>query len=155
MLVRQGRRVKRRCEMLRRTMTDGAARQRVLAQVDPADLVGLASALIRIPSFKPEETPVARFLEPFFREREVRPAVEVTALPSEPDHGHRDYDRGIPHPCRQLRRRIERQHDTHHLASAAPSRRGRGRGDFTFCRIERQRAAHHAASDSPGLTPSP
>ena len=44
----------------------------MLAQVDPADLVGLASALIRIPSFKTEETPVARFLAPFFRERDYR-----------------------------------------------------------------------------------
>ena len=42
------------------------------AQVDPADLVGLASALIRIPSFKTEETPVARFLAPFFRECDYR-----------------------------------------------------------------------------------
>ena len=53
-------------------MADRAAQQRVLAQVDPADLVGLASALIRIPSFKTEETPVARFLAPFFRERDYR-----------------------------------------------------------------------------------
>jgi hypothetical protein len=45
--------------MLRRTMADRAAQQRVLGQVDRADLVGLASALIRIPSFKTEETPVA------------------------------------------------------------------------------------------------
>jgi len=37
--------------MLRRAMADRAAQQRVLAQVDPADLVGLASAVIRIPSF--------------------------------------------------------------------------------------------------------
>ncbi|HXL45784.1 MAG TPA: hypothetical protein VN977_04190, partial [Candidatus Binatia bacterium] len=58
--------------MLRRAMADRAAQQRVLAQVDPADLVGLASALIRIPSFKTEETPVARFLAPFFRERDYR-----------------------------------------------------------------------------------
>ena len=35
-------------------MADRAAQQRVLAQVDPADLVGLAIALIRIPSFKTE-----------------------------------------------------------------------------------------------------
>ena len=53
-------------------MADRAAQQRMLAQVDPADLVGLASALIRIPSFKTEETPVARFLAPFFRERDYR-----------------------------------------------------------------------------------
>ena len=41
----------------------------VLALVDAGELVDLASALIRIPSFKTEETPVARFLEAFFRER--------------------------------------------------------------------------------------
>lgn len=53
-------------------MADRAAQQRVLARVDPADRVGLASALIRIPSFKTEETPVARFLAPFFGERDYR-----------------------------------------------------------------------------------
>jgi acetylornithine deacetylase len=52
------------------------ARQRVLAAIDPADLVDLASALIRIPSFKTEETPVARFLERFFRERDYRVDVQ-------------------------------------------------------------------------------
>ena len=41
----------------------------VLAQVDARDLIDLASALIRIPSFKTEETAVARFLEGFFRAR--------------------------------------------------------------------------------------
>jgi len=38
-------------------------------EVDRQELIDLASALIRIPSFKTEETPVARFLETFFRER--------------------------------------------------------------------------------------
>ena len=42
----------------------------VLARVDPRELVGLASDLIRIPSFKTEETPVALFLEKFFRARD-------------------------------------------------------------------------------------
>jgi acetylornithine deacetylase len=42
----------------------------VLARVDPRELVDLASALIRIPSFKTEETEVARFLEKFFRQRD-------------------------------------------------------------------------------------
>ena len=42
----------------------------VLAHVDPRELIDLASALIRIPSFKTEETPVALFLEGFFRQRE-------------------------------------------------------------------------------------
>ena len=41
----------------------------VLAQIDARELVAVASDLIRIPSFKTEETPVARFLETFFRER--------------------------------------------------------------------------------------
>ena len=41
----------------------------VLGFVDPRELVDLASALIRIPSFKTEETPVARFLDAFFRPR--------------------------------------------------------------------------------------
>src|SRR6267143_1780772 len=43
--------------------------QAVLAHVDRQELIDLASALIRIPSFKTEETPVALFLEKFFRER--------------------------------------------------------------------------------------
>ena len=41
----------------------------VLARVDAGELVDLASALIRIPSFKTEETPVALFLDEFFRAR--------------------------------------------------------------------------------------
>jgi len=41
----------------------------VLAHVDRRELVDLASALIRIPSFKTEETQVARFLDQFFRQR--------------------------------------------------------------------------------------
>ena len=48
-------------------MTD--AMRDVLAGVDPQALIDLASALIRIPSFKTEETAVARFLDAFFRER--------------------------------------------------------------------------------------
>ena len=44
-------------------------RERVLARVDRRELVDLASALIRIPSFKTEETEVARFLADFFRPR--------------------------------------------------------------------------------------
>src|ERR1044071_6332787 len=41
----------------------------VLAHVDPQALIDLASDLIRIPSFKTEETAVARFLDRFLRER--------------------------------------------------------------------------------------
>ena len=43
--------------------------RQVLAQVDQGAMIELASALIRIPSFKTEETPVARFLADFFRPR--------------------------------------------------------------------------------------
>jgi acetylornithine deacetylase len=43
--------------------------QQILAHVDQAAMVALASALIRIPSFKTEETPVARFLADFFHPR--------------------------------------------------------------------------------------
>jgi acetylornithine deacetylase len=41
----------------------------VLHHVDSQGLIDLASDLIRIPSFKTEETAVARFLDAFFRER--------------------------------------------------------------------------------------
>lgn len=43
--------------------------QQIFAHVDQAAMVELASALIRIPSFKTEETPVARFLADFFHPR--------------------------------------------------------------------------------------
>ena len=45
------------------------ATDRVLEQVDRAAVVDLASDLIRIPSFKPDETPVARYLADFFGSR--------------------------------------------------------------------------------------
>src|SRR5215831_13330244 len=45
---------------------DDAARA-VLDRVDRQELIDLASALIRIPSFKTEETAVARWLDGFFR----------------------------------------------------------------------------------------
>jgi acetylornithine deacetylase len=48
---------------------DYTRQQQVLAQVDRDAMLDLASALIRIPSFKTEETPVARFLADFFRPR--------------------------------------------------------------------------------------
>jgi acetylornithine deacetylase len=48
---------------------DHTPQQQVLAHVDQAAMIELASALIRIPSFKTEETPVARFLTDFFRPR--------------------------------------------------------------------------------------
>ncbi len=43
--------------------------ERVLGQVDEKAIVDLASELIRIPSFKTEETPVATFLADFFSRR--------------------------------------------------------------------------------------
>lgn len=49
-------------------MLDATAR-RVLESVDQEAIVDLASHLIRIPSFKTEETPVARFLAEFFQRR--------------------------------------------------------------------------------------
>lgn len=48
---------------------DHTPQQQVLAHVDQDAIVELASALIRIPSFKTEETPVARFLADFFHPR--------------------------------------------------------------------------------------
>ncbi len=48
---------------------DPAIVERVLACVDERAIVALASDLIRIPSFKPDETPVAAYLSDFFRER--------------------------------------------------------------------------------------
>ena len=44
---------------------DLAIAQRVLACVDERAFVALASDLIRIPSFKPDEAPVATFLSDF------------------------------------------------------------------------------------------
>ena len=46
-----------------------AVADRVLAGVDRDTLVDLASQLVRIPSFCPDETPVARFLADYFRPR--------------------------------------------------------------------------------------
>jgi acetylornithine deacetylase len=46
---------------------DHTLQQQILAHVDQAAMIVLASALIRIPSFKTEETPAARFLADFFR----------------------------------------------------------------------------------------
>jgi acetylornithine deacetylase len=43
--------------------------QRVIDEITPEKLVALASDLIRIPSFKTEETPLARWLADYFTER--------------------------------------------------------------------------------------
>src|SRR6266545_8379235 len=48
---------------------DHLIQQQVLAQVDRTALIELASDLIRMPSFKTEETPVALYLADFFRPR--------------------------------------------------------------------------------------
>ena len=48
---------------------DRAMIERVLGEVDEKEVVALASDLIRIPSFKPDETPVAMFLNDYFKER--------------------------------------------------------------------------------------
>ena len=50
--------------------------ERVLACVDERAIVALASDLIRIPSFKPDETPVAAYLSDFFRERGYRTDIQ-------------------------------------------------------------------------------
>ena len=42
---------------------------KIINQVDENAIVDLASELIKIPSFKLEETPVANFLADFFNER--------------------------------------------------------------------------------------
>ena len=44
----------------------------ILAHVDEQAIIELASDLIRIPSFKPNETAVATFLADFFRQREYQ-----------------------------------------------------------------------------------
>jgi acetylornithine deacetylase/succinyl-diaminopimelate desuccinylase-like protein len=48
---------------------DTTITHRVLAQLNEREIVDLAGNLIRIPSFCPDETPVARFLAAYFEER--------------------------------------------------------------------------------------
>jgi acetylornithine deacetylase len=55
--------------------------ERVLAQIRPEAIVALASDLIRIPSFKTEETPIARWLAEYFAQR----GYEVDLQEVEPD----------------------------------------------------------------------
>ncbi len=50
-------------------MVDQAVKDRVLGQVKAGQAVNLCSSLLKIPSFKTEETKVARFLANFFRRR--------------------------------------------------------------------------------------
>jgi acetylornithine deacetylase len=47
---------------------DARTMQSVLSCIDERELIGLASELIKIPSFCPDETPVAQFLAGYFRE---------------------------------------------------------------------------------------
>jgi acetylornithine deacetylase len=49
---------------------------RVLAEIDPDNIVALASDLIRIPSFKTEETPLARWCADYFTERGYEVALQ-------------------------------------------------------------------------------
>ena len=48
---------------------DDAQQELILAHVDREAMLDLAKQLISIPSFKPNETPVAHFLDGYFRER--------------------------------------------------------------------------------------
>ena len=48
---------------------DTTVEQRVLAQLNEREIIDLAGELIRIPSFSPDETPVARFLATYFEQR--------------------------------------------------------------------------------------
>ena len=48
---------------------DTTIEQRVLAELNEREIVELAGELIRIPSFCPDETPVARFLAGYFEIR--------------------------------------------------------------------------------------
>ncbi len=48
---------------------DDATKSRVLRQIKEREIVGFASRITRLPSFKTEETRVARFLAGFFRRR--------------------------------------------------------------------------------------
>ena len=74
----------------------------VLDRVDPRELIDLASALIRIPSFKTEETAVARFLEKVLEIAETAPKrasvslsrilVPITLVPVKDPDGTRRYE---------------------------------------------------------------
>ena len=52
-----------------RTAYMNPTQAKVIDQVDEQAIIGLASELIKIPSFKPEETPVATFLADYFGQR--------------------------------------------------------------------------------------
>ena len=48
---------------------DDVQKDQILAQIDRSAMLDLTKQLISIPSFKPNETPVAHFLDGYFRER--------------------------------------------------------------------------------------
>jgi hypothetical protein len=48
---------------------DTTVERRLLAQLNEREIIDLAGELIRIPSFSPDETPVARFLATYFEQR--------------------------------------------------------------------------------------
>ena len=43
------------------------AKKRILEEIVPDEVIDLAKELVRIPSYTTDETPVARFLDGFFR----------------------------------------------------------------------------------------
>ncbi len=59
---------------------DASLTRRVLSMVDEREIVALAGDLVKIPSFCPDETPVARFLADYFRARRY----DVTVQEVEP-----------------------------------------------------------------------
>ena len=67
---------------------DQQAVERTLRHVDAQDLVGLASDLIRIPSFSPDETPAARFLAEYFRPRGYEVELQEVEPGAVPDDRH-------------------------------------------------------------------
>jgi acetylornithine deacetylase/succinyl-diaminopimelate desuccinylase-like protein len=70
-----------------------AAKDRILAALVPDEIVDLAKALVRIPSYTTDETPVARFLDQLFR----REGLE--SLLQEVDPGASRCWRGFPAPA--------------------------------------------------------
>jgi hypothetical protein len=48
---------------------DTSIEQRVLAQLNEREIIELAGDLVRVPSFCPDKTPVARFLAGYFETR--------------------------------------------------------------------------------------
>jgi len=97
----------------------------VLALVDPRELVDLASALIRIPSFKTKRPQVALFLQKFFRSRDY--AVDLQEIepgrsrpsPSFAVRRRRQPDAQRPHRHQRAHRRWKRDPWTPSLEAIA------------------------------------